>query len=178
MNAGEAMFGAFNRAATPRAAVLFSPLSNRKLLASATVHASAPVAGRPEVRRWPQSAMGLIPETSDRTSWFGRRKMPAARLSCIRRHYDATVLAMINLLSILFSTGMVIYIVVRAAKLDRNRPWFETRSIYEQEQAREAAARRAASDKAVRGRQSHLLAGIFKEHPAPRLGRPNAGLRP
>jgi hypothetical protein len=85
---------------------------------------------------------------------------------------------MINLFAILFSTGMVMYIVVRAAKLDRIRPWFETRSIYEQEQAREAATRRAANDTAIRGRQSHLLAGIFKRPPAPRLGRAHTGLRP
>jgi len=83
---------------------------------------------------------------------------------------------MINVFSILFSTVMVMYIVLRAAKLDRVRPWFETRSIYEQEQARETAARQAANDKSIRGRRSHLLAGVFKEQPAPRLSRPNTRL--
>jgi hypothetical protein len=83
---------------------------------------------------------------------------------------------MINLFAILISTTMVMYVVVRAVKLDRMRPWFETRSIYEQEQKREAAAREAANAKTVPGRRSHLLAGIFKDPPAPRPGRPNARL--
>ena len=44
---------------------------------------------------------------------------------------------MINLLAILLSTGMVMWVVIRAAKLNRTRCWFETRSLYEQEQRRE-----------------------------------------
>jgi hypothetical protein len=83
---------------------------------------------------------------------------------------------MINLFAILISTVMVMYIVLSAAKLDRIRPWFETRSIYEQEQKREAAARQVANDGNVPRRQSHLLAGVFKQQPAPRLSRPNIGL--
>ena len=51
---------------------------------------------------------------------------------------------MIDDFSILVSTLMVMYIVWRAAKLDRVRPWFETRSLYEQGQPREAAAKRKA----------------------------------
>ncbi len=54
---------------------------------------------------------------------------------------------MINLWAILLSTGMVMYVVIRAAKLDRIRPWFETRSLYEQEQKRERASRAAPKNK-------------------------------
>jgi len=53
---------------------------------------------------------------------------------------------MIDNFAILFSTVMVMFIVIRAARMDRVRPWFETRSLYEQEQRREAdrqAKRRA-----------------------------------
>ena len=52
---------------------------------------------------------------------------------------------MIDNFSILFSTLMVMYIVWRAAKLDRVRPWFETRALYEKAQPRDAAARAAAA---------------------------------
>ena len=45
---------------------------------------------------------------------------------------------MIDNFAILFSTIMVMFIIVRAARLDRVRPWFETRSLFEQEQKREA----------------------------------------
>ncbi len=48
---------------------------------------------------------------------------------------------MIDIASILFSTLMVMYIVLRAVKLDRIRPWFETRSLYEAGLSREALAR-------------------------------------
>lgn len=53
---------------------------------------------------------------------------------------------MIDNFAILFSTIMVMFIVVQAARMDRVRPWFETRSLYEQEQKRKAerkAKRRA-----------------------------------
>ena len=61
---------------------------------------------------------------------------------------------MINLLAILISTGMVMYVVFRAVKLDRIRPWFETRSLYEQEQKRERAAREVPKNKIHLGRRS------------------------
>jgi len=54
---------------------------------------------------------------------------------------------MIDNFSILSSTLMVLYIVWRAAKLDRVLPWFETRAIYEQELPRAAAAHAAAQRK-------------------------------
>ena len=54
---------------------------------------------------------------------------------------------MIDNFSIMFSTLMVMYIVWRAAKMDRVRPWFETRALYEQTQPRDAAARAAAAAK-------------------------------
>jgi hypothetical protein len=73
----------------------------------------------------------------------------AAGFSCIIQRNDAAGDAMIDNVSILFSTLMVMYIVWRAAKLDRVRPWFETRSLYEQGQPREAAAREAAKRKAA-----------------------------
>jgi hypothetical protein len=57
---------------------------------------------------------------------------------------------MIDDFSILVSTLMVMYIVWRAAKLDRVRPWFETRSFYEQGLPREAVAREAAREAAKR----------------------------
>jgi len=60
---------------------------------------------------------------------------------------------MINLLAILLSTGMVMYVVIRAAKMDRIYPWFETRSLYEQEQKRERAAREAPKNKIHLGRR-------------------------
>jgi hypothetical protein len=61
---------------------------------------------------------------------------------------------MIDIASILFSTLMVVYIIVRAAKLDRVRPWFETRSLYEQGLSREALAREreAAKPKSAGGK--------------------------
>ena len=52
---------------------------------------------------------------------------------------------MIDNFSILFSTLMVMYVVWRAAKMDRVRPWFETRSFYEKAEPREAAPRAAAA---------------------------------
>lgn len=54
---------------------------------------------------------------------------------------------MIDLFTILFSTVMTVYIILRAAKLNRVLPWFETKSLYEQtmkkqEEAKQAAQRR------------------------------------
>jgi hypothetical protein len=57
---------------------------------------------------------------------------------------------MIDEFSILVSTLMVMYIIWRAAKLDRVRPWFETRAFYEQGLPREAVAREAARQAAKR----------------------------
>ena len=54
---------------------------------------------------------------------------------------------MINDFSILVSTLMVMYIVLRAVKLDRVLPWFETRSLFERGLTGEAAARQAAKSK-------------------------------
>jgi hypothetical protein len=61
---------------------------------------------------------------------------------------------MISLFAIIVSSGMVLYIVLQAAKLDRMRPWFETRSLYEQEQKRQKATREAAKYKVTLGRRS------------------------
>ena len=85
---------------------------------------------------------------------------------------------MINGFAILISSVMVMYILVRAVKLDRMRPWFETRSIYEQEQKREEAARLAANDKTVRGRRSRPFGGASREQPMPGFSRPGARLKP
>jgi len=52
---------------------------------------------------------------------------------------------MIDDFSILVSTLMVLYIIWTAAKMDRVRPWFETRSLYEKAHPQEAAARDAAA---------------------------------
>jgi hypothetical protein len=66
----------------------------------------------------------------------------------IRRN-DAADGGMIDNFSILVSTLMVMYIVWRAAKMDRVRPWFETRSLYEKGQPRTAAEREAAKRSAA-----------------------------
>jgi len=58
---------------------------------------------------------------------------------------------MIDNFAILFSTLMVMFVVWRAAKLDKSLPWFETRSIYEQKQPRDAAARAAAAKRKAGG---------------------------
>jgi hypothetical protein len=65
----------------------------------------------------------------------------------MNRHDDAADCTMIDDFSILVSTVMVLYIIWRAAKMDRVRPWFETRSLYEQAAPREAAAQAAAKRK-------------------------------
>ena len=82
---------------------------------------------------------------------------------------------MISLFAIVFSAGMVLYITLRAAKLDRIRPWFETRSLYEQEQRREKAAREAAK---VQGYARPAI-GYVRDprEPGRRAGRP-ALMRP
>jgi hypothetical protein len=64
---------------------------------------------------------------------------------------------MINLFAIIFSSGMALYIALKAAKIDRLRPWFETRSFYDQEQKREKAAREAAKYKVTHGRRSDVF---------------------
>jgi hypothetical protein len=51
---------------------------------------------------------------------------------------------MIDKFTIMFSTLMVLYIILRAAKLDRTLPWFETKSLYEQAKNKLDAARQAA----------------------------------
>jgi hypothetical protein len=77
----------------------------------------------------------------------------AAGFLCIVRRNDAaepgddrkTDRAMIDNFSILVSTLMVLYIIWRAAKVDRVRPWFETRSLYEKAHPEETATRAAAA---------------------------------
>lgn len=61
---------------------------------------------------------------------------------------------MISLFAIVFSAGMVLYITLRAAKLDRVLPWFQTRSMFDQEQKREKAEREAAKYKVNHGRRA------------------------
>jgi hypothetical protein len=56
---------------------------------------------------------------------------------------------MIDNFSILFSTLMMLYVIWRAVKLDRTRPWFETRSMYEKAQPQAAAARKTGTQKAT-----------------------------
>ena len=75
---------------------------------------------------------------------------------------------MIDNFSILFSTLMVMYIVWRAAKLDRIRPWFETRSLYEQAQPREAAERAAAKRKAGGNGKPRVPVELLTQGPANR----------
>ena len=58
---------------------------------------------------------------------------------------------MIDNFAILFSTLMVLYVVWRAVKLDRVRPWFETRSMYEKALPQAATAHKAATRKAAGG---------------------------
>ena len=54
---------------------------------------------------------------------------------------------MIDNFAILFTTLAILYVMVRAAKLDRVLPWFETRSLYEQAQRQAAEAARKAEAK-------------------------------
>jgi hypothetical protein len=75
---------------------------------------------------------------------------------------------MINNFAILFSTAMVMYIVWRAAKLDRVLPWFETRSLYEQTLQRQRLADGAAKRTGIFGRQSPPPSGASKQGPANR----------
>jgi hypothetical protein len=79
----------------------------------------------------------------------------AAGFSCIIQRNDAAGGAMIDNFSILVSTLMVMYIIWRAARMDRVRPWFETRSLYEKahpQEAAAAAAREAAKRKPGSGK--------------------------
>ncbi len=48
---------------------------------------------------------------------------------------------MIDVFSILVSTLLTLYVIVRAAKLDRTRPWFQSRREWDREQ--EELARKA-----------------------------------
>jgi hypothetical protein len=76
---------------------------------------------------------------------------------------------MIDNFSILFSTLMVVYIVWRAAKMDRVRPWFETRALYEKGQPRDAAARAAAANpKAGGGGKPRVPVELLTHAPANR----------
>jgi len=75
---------------------------------------------------------------------------------------------MIDNFAILFSTIMTMYVVWRAAKLDRVRPWFETRSFYEQTEPREAAARAAAAKKATGGGKPRVPVELLTHSPANR----------
>jgi hypothetical protein len=61
---------------------------------------------------------------------------------------------MISLFAIVFSAGMVLYITLRAARLDRMLPWFETRSMFEQERRRERLARETGKYSVNHGRRS------------------------
>jgi hypothetical protein len=47
---------------------------------------------------------------------------------------------MIDNASILISTLVVLYIIWRAARMDRAQPWFETRAMYEKAQGRDGGA--------------------------------------
>jgi len=75
---------------------------------------------------------------------------------------------MINDFSILVSTLMVMYIVLRAVKLDRVLPWFETRSLYERSRSQEAAAREAAKRKAADGGKPRVPAELLRNASANR----------
>jgi hypothetical protein len=75
---------------------------------------------------------------------------------------------MIDNFSILVSTLMVIYVVWRAAKLDRVLPWFETRSLYDQAQPREAAARAAAAQRKTGSGKPRVPVELLTHRPANR----------
>ncbi|MFI4981549.1 MAG: hypothetical protein ACHQIO_14480 [Nevskiales bacterium] len=75
---------------------------------------------------------------------------------------------MINVFSQLVSTLMVMYIVLRAVKLDRVLPWFETRSLYEQRLPRDAAARGAAKRKTAGGGKPRVPAELLRNASANR----------
>jgi hypothetical protein len=59
---------------------------------------------------------------------------------------------MIDNVSILISTLMVMYLIWRAARLDRIRPWFESRAMYEkaQEQTGKVVVTKAPSARLFR----------------------------
>jgi len=64
---------------------------------------------------------------------------------------------MINDVSIVISTVMVMYIVWRAIRFDRTLPWFETRSLYEQAKAQRTAAKVKAARSRKLGVPEELL---------------------
>jgi hypothetical protein len=97
--------------------------------------------------------------------------MTAAGFSCMIRRNDAVDRTMIDNFAILFSTIMMMYVIWRAAKMDRIRPWFETRSFYEQTEPREAAARAAAAAakrKASGGGKPRVPVELLTHRPANR----------
>jgi hypothetical protein len=47
---------------------------------------------------------------------------------------------MIDNATILLTTMLVVFVIYRAAKLNRLLPWFETKSLYEQRMKQEASA--------------------------------------
>ena len=55
--------------------------------------------------------------------------------------------------TILFCTVMAVYVCMRAVKLDRMLPWFETRSLWER-----AAKNRPAAKPAANGKRMPALA--------------------
>jgi hypothetical protein len=75
---------------------------------------------------------------------------------------------MIDNFSILFSTLMTMYIVWRAARLDRVLPWFETRSMFEKRAPQEAAARTAGTRKATGGGKPRVPDELLTNRPANR----------
>jgi hypothetical protein len=46
---------------------------------------------------------------------------------------------MIDNATILFTTLLAVYVIYRAAKLNRILPWFETKTLYEQRMRQEAS---------------------------------------
>ena len=81
---------------------------------------------------------------------------------------------MIDNFSILVSTLMVMYIVWRAAKMDRVRPWFETRSLYEQAEPREAAARARRRSKRPAAANHACRSNYSRTGPRTGASRPDA----
>ena len=76
---------------------------------------------------------------------------------------------MIDNFCILFSTLMMMYVIWRAVKLDRVRPWFETRSMYEKAQPQAAAAHKAATArKAAGGGKPRVPVELLTNGPANR----------
>ena len=61
---------------------------------------------------------------------------------------------MIDKLTLLFSTLMVVYVVLRAAKMNRTLPWFETKSVDALPAAHHAAASGPVAGPGVGSRRS------------------------